>query len=273
MPDALPLPLRVAVRGPSTVGWMSGMGGPRSDLGFPRVIERELLAAGQTAEVRSVTVGGDSTAAMLRAWEAEVLGWSPDVIIYWTGQYESLHLLLPRWLERYANSFTWVPGPWQRFYRKRLLRPFWRTLVRAQTRLDAALPAALGRRRMRRAVEVTEHLVTKVRQVGSPLVIVMGGLPPGSRAELLFPGMAERIRSFNGMLAEMTRALGSDDVRAFDTAGAVRDLADDLYDGDYDQLVPDGFHLTPAGHDAFGRALAAEINAWAATQSHLKPPT
>lgn len=273
MPDPLPLPLRVAVRGPSTVGWMSGMGGPRGDLGFPRVIERELLAAGQAAEVRSTTVGGDATTQMVREWEADTLGWSPDVIIYWTGQYEAIHLLLPRWLERYSNSFGWVPSPWQRLYRKRVVRPFWRVLVQAQTRLDAMLPAWLGRRRMRRTVEVTEHLVTKVRQVGSPLVILMGGLPPGSRAEHLFPGMADRIAALNAMLEEMTRSFASDDVRLFHTAAAVRDLADELYDGNLDQLVTDGFHLTPVGHDAFGRALAAEINAWAATQSHLKPPT
>jgi hypothetical protein len=38
MSTPLPLPMRVLVKGASTVLWISGMGGPRKEFTFPRAL-------------------------------------------------------------------------------------------------------------------------------------------------------------------------------------------------------------------------------------------
>jgi lysophospholipase L1-like esterase len=267
VPQSLPLPLRVSVKGASTVGWMAPMSGPRTDLGFPRVIERELLRAGQAAVVLSHTVGGDATRNVLRDWERQVVGWSPDVVVLMSGHYETIHLLLPNWLERHANSMTWAPRRIGTLYRKRLLRPLWRSLVKFQGVVDRRLPR-LSALRVRHAVADVRRAVEHMRQVGSPLVIVMETPIPAPYAQRLFPGMAERVALLNGWMGEMVAGFESDEVRLFRTT----DVVDSFADGDLTAALPDGFHFHPGLHDLVGRRLAEEIGAWAQTQEHLKPP-
>lgn len=135
------LPLRVLVKGASTVIYTSWMGGPRADLAWPRVIEAELHAAGHPAEVRCNTMPAELTKTALRTWQREVLAWSPDVIVLQYGHMETIHLFLPRRLERHVNSLKGRPFPVRRFYRKRLLRPVYMMLAKAQKALDARVPA------------------------------------------------------------------------------------------------------------------------------------
>jgi len=269
MPDPvpLPLPLRVSVKGASTVGWMAPMGGPRTDLGFPRVIERELLLAGRPAVVLSHTVGGDATRNVLRDWERQVVGWSPDVVVLMAGHYETIHLLLPNWLERHANSLTWSPRRLGTLYRKRVLRPMWRSLVRFQGVVDRRFPW-LSTLRLRHAVADIQRAITHMRGVGSPLVIVMETPPPAPFAQRLFPGMSGRVQLLNAWLRSMVDGFESEEVRLFRTSEVVAEFAD----GDLTPALPDGFHFSPELHDLVGRRLAAEIEAWAQTQGHLKPP-
>lgn len=272
MSEPLPLTLRVSVRGPSTVGWVSPMSGPRSDLAWPRVIERELLASGRPTDVRARTVGGEATVKVVREWEREYYGWSPDVLIFLSGQYEALHLLMPNWLERHANSLVWSPRPWNRLYRKRFLRPMWRALVRLQTAIDATrLP--LNKWRIRFAVADLDKTVTSVRQFGSPLVIVMHATEPSAPGAAQFPGFGPRVRYLNGLLDELVERYGTDEIRIFPTEEVVREFVAREHDGDRTSAMLDGFHYSPALHEEIGRRLAAEIQSWAATQDHLKPPT
>jgi len=267
MPQALPLPMRVTVKGASTVGWMAPMGGPRSDLGFPRVIERELLHAGRPAVVLSHTVAGDATVNVLRNWERLIVGWSPDVVILMAGHYETIHLLLPNWLERHANSLTWSPRRLGTIYRKRVLRPTWRALVKLQGTVDRRAPW-LSAWRVRQAVADIQRAITHIRQVGSPLVVVMETPPPGPHGVRLFPGMSSRVALLNERLGAMVNGFGSEEVRLFRTTDVVSSFAD----GDLSVALPDGFHFCPDLHDLVGRLLAAEVMAWAETQDHLKPP-
>lgn len=266
MPDALPLTLRIKVRGASTVAWLSPMGGPRSDLGFPRVIERELGAAGRPAVVDSYAIPGEPTVELVRTWEEHVLAWSPDVIVLMTGHYETIHLLMPHWLERHANSVRWVDRPIRTFYRRRLLRPAWKVLAQIQLRTDRRFPR-LRDRRVHAAVADIERFITRSREVGSPLVIVMEAPLPGSRARRWFPGMAHRIPLLNQELARMVASFACDEVRLFPTTRHAAEYAD----GDLDRAVPDGIHFTPPLHERIGRELADDIAKWAASQPHLLP--
>ena len=102
--EPLPQPIRVLVKGASTVNWISYMGGPRSDFAYPRVLEATLLAAGRPAVVRDTSLAAEHPKSALAAWSTEVVPWSPDVVVLHYGHMECIHLLLPRVLQRYAQT-------------------------------------------------------------------------------------------------------------------------------------------------------------------------
>lgn len=259
------LPLRVLVKGASTVNWASPMGGPRSDFTFPRAIEAELLRDGWPAEVRAFTMPSERTSRILLTWQEQVLGFSPDVIVLVYGHYETVHLFLPRWLERHANSLRARPRLVAGWYRRHLLRPVWMMLARLQARLDRMLDPTIRRGRPRQVAADLEAYIGQVQQIGSPLVFVFELLPPAVRYQSWFPGMARRIEVMNATIADLVRRIDRPDVRLF----PVTELVDKCADGDVDLATPDGFHYTPELHRRIGEALAHEIESWAAAQGHL----
>lgn len=268
MPTPLRLPVRVLVKGPSTVCWMSWMGGPRTDFTFPRVIEERLLAEGRPADVRVVTMPSMQTRSILTTWQEEVLGFSPDVITLTFGQQETIHLFLPKWLERHANSQRARPRMLSRLYRERLLRPAWKALARLQAKLDERLPGDLLARRRKRVIADLEEYIRHVQRVGSPMVVLMEFLLPAKRQRDWFPGMAARVELINADIRAMVERIDLPQVRWF----TLNDLVDELYDGSVDLATPDGFHYTPELHRAIGTKMAALISEWAETQPHLATP-
>ena len=261
-----PMPIRVLVKGASTVNWLSQMGGPRTDFAFPRALEAELLTAGRPVELRTISVASELTSTTLLRWEQEVLGFSPDVVVLVYGHYETIHLFLPRWLERHANSLRTRPRRLTMLYRERLLRPVWMFLARLQARLDSWLDPTLRRSRPRNVAADLEKLIGHLQDVGSPLVIVFELLPPASRYRSWFPGMSRRIEVMNATLAAMVARIGKPNVRYF----RVSELVTKYADGDLDVATPDGFHYSPALHREIGAELAREIADWADTQPHLR---
>lgn len=268
MPEPLALPIRVLVKGASTVNWLSEMGGPRTDFAFPRAMEAEFLAAGRPAEVRAVSVPSERTATTLLRWEDEVLGWSPDVVVLVYGHYETIHLFLPRWLERHANSLKARPRRLSSLYRRHLLRPVWMFLARLQARADRLLDPTLRRSRPRNVAADLETLIGQLQKIGSPLVFVFELLPPARRYQSWFPGMSARIAVMNDALAAMVGRVDRPNVRYFKVSEMVNKYAD----GDVDAATPDGFHYSPYLHRQIGAELAREIMEWADTQPHLRPP-
>lgn len=267
MPEPLQLPIRVLLKGPSNIHWMSKPGGPRTDFTFPRALEAELLEAGRPATVQAITVPSELAKTTLRRWEAEVLGFSPDVIVLTYGQYESVHLFLPRWLERHANSLKARPGFLRERYRKYLLRPVWMFLARQQARADRSPVAVWTKRvRARQTVRDIARFVENVQQVGSPLVIIFEVLPPAQRAAGWFPGMKDRIAEYNRLAAEYVQRLDNPNVRFF----RATELVEQHAEGSLELAIPDGFHWTPRMHAIIGGELAREIIKWADTQDHLK---
>lgn len=258
------LPVRMLVKGASTVNWTSYMGGPRQDLAFPRVAEQRLLADGRRSVVTTASMPSEEAGSILSTWQREVLGFSPDVIVLVYGHYETLHLLLPRWLERHANSLRARPRPLATAYRRLVLRPVWKQLARLQAALDRVGPSTIRRRHRRVAADVRRY-VEQVQKVASPLVLVFELLPPHGRTASWFPGAAERMQLMNAELAATVEDIGLPDVRFF----TVRDLVAEHLDGDETRAQPDGFHYTPEMHRWVGEKLGAEVSAWAATQAHL----
>lgn len=263
MAEPLPIPLRVLVKGASTVVWTSWMGGPRSDLAYPRVIENELLAAGRPAEVRVTALGSARTKDALKEWEREVVPWSPDVIVLHYGHFETIHLLLPAWLESYANKFSRRPGPVREVYQT-AVKKTWKSLAKAQQFADQRVDQTIMAHRPRRVAADLESLLKRVRNVGSPLVIIPDLLPPGPPYQKWFPGMGARVEVMNATLDDLVARLDNPDIRRFSVTKVVSNL--DL-EG---EPAPDGGHYTPAVHRAVGRELAQVILDWSEDQPHLK---
>ena len=265
MPSPLPLPIRVLVKGASTVNWVSYMGGPRTDFTFPRVIEGQLAAEGRPSHVQTITMTSEQTKGILGSWQREVLGFSPDVIVLVYGHFETVHLFLPRWLERHANSLKAKPRRLSAWYRQRLLRPVWMTLASLQARLDHRLDPTIRRGRPRRVAADLERYITHVQKVGSPLVLLLELLPPAERYQSWFPGMAARVEVMNETIADMVRRVDLPNVRYV----RIAEFVDKYAEGDQEIATPDGFHFSPVMHREIGTALAQQIADWADTQPHL----
>jgi len=263
MPSPIPLPIRVLVKGASTALWTSFMSGPRTDLTFPRVLEAEVLKAGHPIEVRNTAILGDRTIDGLRRWNEEAIAWSPDVVVMVYGHYEAVHLLLPHWFERYVNKPK-ASRPLARRSRKLLVRPLWKLAAEFQAFIDKRTPAVFWQRRIRRtSADIADH-IEAMRQLGSPLFILMELLPIAPAKAHWFPGMTARIHAMNAANRDTAERLG-DDVRLVE----ISPLVDAVAGGDLDVATPDGYHYTPELHRAAGERLAREILDWAAKQPHL----
>lgn len=253
------------MKGASTVNWTSYMGGPRSDIAYPRAMENALRAAGRPAEVRDMSLGGELASTALKHWEPQVARWSPDVIVLHYGHTETLHLLLPQRLERHANSLRGRPGAIRDWYRKRVLRPGWKSLAVLQQRLDRGVVPATFRHRERRVANDLERLVQRAQLVGSPLVLLMKLVEPGPPFLNWFPGIRERTDAMNDALADVVGRVDRDNVRLVDTPTVLRALRESGV-----AINPDGGHFAPAAHAAVGSALASEVLSWADGQPHLR---
>jgi hypothetical protein len=264
MPRPLPLPIRVLVKGSSMSNWTYPLGGPRTDFIYPRVIEAELLADGRPCEVRAITMMAETAGDLLKTWQQEILGYSPDVIVLHYGGYESIHLFLPRWLERHVNSLSVRPRLTSRVYRKVVLRPVWKILAQLQAKADSRYPM-IRKAPTRRMVADLERYLTQVQLVGSPMVLLMELHQATKRRLKWFPGLNVRLDRVNEVTAEMVARLDKPNIRFF----PVRELIDKHFDGDYDVAISDGFHFSPDLHRVVGSALAQEISEWADTQPHL----
>jgi lysophospholipase L1-like esterase len=263
---ALPLPIRVLVKGASTVVFVADMGGPRSDFNFGRVVEDEILASGRPVEVRVSGVPSALAKFSLRTWEQDVLGWSPDVVVLHHGHYESIHYVLPRWLERHANSTRWRPGgAVHSFYRRRVVRTVWVSLAKVQSRADKRFDSTVFRRRLRRVATDVERVIENVQTVGSPLVLVLEVIPPGRRWQSWMPGLAERTELMNTALEQAVARVAKPNVRFVRTSVP---LAAKLEPGE--EATPDGGHYSARAHRVIGQTLADEILQWARTQPHLR---
>ncbi|HJR89091.1 MAG TPA: hypothetical protein VJ782_02920 [Aeromicrobium sp.] len=265
MSAPLQSPLRVLVKGASTVNWISWMGGPRSDFTFPRVLEAQLAADGWPSEVRAITMASEKTSTILRTWQSDVISWSPDVIVLVYGHFETIHLFLPRWLERHARSMRTKPRRLSKLYRTYLLNPLWMALAHLQAALDARIPGASRRRRLKRVAADLDAYIDRVQQVGSPMVVLFELLPPATKFRAWFPGMAARIELMNQELAGVVARQDKPRVRLL----RVSELVDKHFDGNVDVATADGFHYVPELHREVGIALAREVEEWAATQPHL----
>ena len=262
--EPLPQPIRVLVKGASTVNWISYMGGPRSDFAYPRVVEATLLADGRPAVVRDTSLAAEHPKSALAAWSTEVVPWSPDVVVLHYGHMECIHLLLPRALQRYAQSFQYRPGRLRDFYRQRVVRRGWQALCKLQQQVAPHVPDIFFRLKARRAMLDLVRVIERIQLVGSPLVLVMELSAPGEKYRSWFPGIEQRMAFMNAQLGAVVATSDRPQVRIFPTSKVVAALA-----ATGDPINPDGAHFTPGAHRAIGESLAEEIARWIDLAGHL----
>jgi hypothetical protein len=256
MSTALPRPLRVLVKGASTVHTVSWMGKERGDFAYPRATEVALYAAGVPAEVRCTAVSSQRTKTGLKTWETDGAPWSPDVVVLNYGHFETIHLFLPQRLERHVHSMATRPGRFRANYRT-ALRKLWMVLARLQAQLDSRVDSTMFKHRPRRVADRLVRFVERTQLSGSPLVVIVELTPPGERFWKWFPGMSERTGVMNEALADVVRRVDLPHVRYFPTNTILAPL---MADG---EVNPDGGHYTPEAHRMIGEHLAGMIAGWA----------
>ncbi|WP_018161451.1 SGNH/GDSL hydrolase family protein [Smaragdicoccus niigatensis] len=263
----LPPPIRVLVNGGSTVVQQSTRANERPGLSLSRLIEAKLFAAGCPAIVHTEARPGGSSRTLLRTVDRDLVAWTPDVIILHTGHYESINLFIPRWFERHTMTTAARPTPIRSFYRHKVLRKVYGLVRRVQTQADKKSPTLLWRTELKHILAVTERYIQLAHRGGSPLVILVGTLPPAARFANPFPGMAERVELLNDGLRSLAESIALPDVVYLDTEALL------LGDGsDLEEVAPDGAHYTRDWNERLGAALSARILEWAEKQDHLQIP-
>jgi len=261
------LPLRVLIKGPSTVLYTSWMGGPRTDMVFSRVMEQQLLAGGRAAEVRNTGELGWPTKDLFKTWPEDIVQWSPDIVVMAVGHYETLHAILPRWLERLANREGRRPSVFQNLYYRIFARSVARVVMYLQRNVDR--PGLRRRRRIRRVIKDTAAYIKITERFGSPLFLILEiHTPTAAKRDTWFPGWPQRIKHLNDDLRQLVAELDSPDVRFVE----ITDMMDRFDDPTAEGLWPDGIHFIPEFHRAVGERLAGIAEEWASGQSHLAKP-
>lgn len=261
-----PLPIRVLVKGASLMHDISERPQQREDFIFSRVIEESLLKSGHGANVWTAAVASEPTRLAFRTWEEQVKAWSPDVVILSYGYYEVIHLFLPRWLERHANSLKTRPGRIRELYRNLLLRKVWMALAKLQCRLDKVVGARFFGRRLRQVERELRTYIDRTREVGQPLIMLFEFLPPGQRGRGWFPGMTARTAQMNEMLHRLVATYDDPEIVLVPIPEiAARRLPPGT------EPNTDGFHYTGALHRYIGEEIADEIRDWAKQHPRLGP--
>jgi len=257
MPEPLPHPLKVLVKGSSLLVMVPDWHGEHGAYTFPRWIQNGLLDRGRPCEVVNRGRAGERTRSAFDTWEAQERAECPDAVVYGYAYYECIHSLLPQPLERHVNAYNGRTGPVRTRYRGYLLRPLWKVLAQVQRVLDGHLSDRFFGRRARRIVKDYALLVRRTRTMaaGSPMVFVLQLLGPGGKAPSWFPGMQSRIDLMNAALARMVDDLEDPGVRLV----PVLELARQLPQGE--DPVPDGMHYSPRMRQLIGDWIAAEIDA------------
>lgn len=254
----VPRSIRVLVDGASRACVAESWHGPHDELIFSRKLEQELLSAGYYPTVANASGPGKLIRQSIHRWQIDVLPFAPDAVVLDFGMYECIHRIAPQWFERYANSLHYVRSPFQKVYRKVMIRPIWRYLVRLQHRLDTwgLKRGRIGMRKLRRSEREFRDLINRIDSVSTPLILVMEACQPTGAGMSWFPGMAKRVTAWNEMIRAVCDDAGSARNIRLIPVQALALREEFQVDG---TASPDGFHFSGKLHAELGRVLSAEI--------------
>lgn len=253
-------PVRILVRGSSTVSWIASIEPGRLSHAYPRALETAMHRHGWSVQVRVSAPLAKPSLHILRDADDDIFAWDPDVIVLNTGHMENLHLLIPIPLARHVFTRTARPGRWRQLYRSRVLWPAYKLTTRVQARLERVLGPWVFRRRREAVIAHMEQYIQVAQRNGHPMVVVMGLVPPPEPLPQ-FPELASRLVDMN----EAFQALVD---RQDDAAVVWFDPSDVLAtDGPPPKVaLGDGLHLTADAHEAVGKRLAEVVEKWLGAQ-------
>ncbi|MHB8340123.1 MAG: SGNH/GDSL hydrolase family protein, partial [Mycobacteriales bacterium] len=180
---------------------------------------------------------------------------SPDVVVLAYGVNESQPWLLPVGWVAHLRTDHLTTRRLGSQYRRRVAPRLWRVVRAYRRRAAGWVGTRTWQTRPARFGAAMRQLIRLARTDCASLVLVVDVLPPGGPLRHWLPGMPERHAVVSGVLRDVVASFASPEVRLIDTANLVEELGGD-------PAVPDGLHLTAAGHERLGRRLAAEVLAW-----------
>lgn len=175
----------------------------------------------------------------------------PDVLVVNYGAAECQPAVVPTWLNRHFTTWDQGLGPLASRYRRAVVPHVWPAVRNVQRRLSAVAGTRTWRTPPQRFAASLHQLVETARH-DRAVVLVLDVLPFGPRMEHFLPGLAARRDIFQGVLADVVASFDDPDVRLVPASSAADVLGRDV-------AVPDGLHLSPAGHRHVAGLLAAEI--------------
>ena len=244
-------PLRVHVVGSSAAVMVAPAHGPRDGGNYGEQLAVLLSRSGLPTTVSHACRWFGQVDEVVGRYEHAVRDAFPDVLVLNFGMVECQSNVLPSWLVRHATTWHRTSRPGASFYRRALLARMWPHL-RDYQRWAGTRDARTYRLPPRRFVADLRRLVDLARQECGCLVLLIDVDPPGERVEHWLPGTAERVRHYNGLLADLAGGY-DDDVRLVRASAALTDPA---------VQVPDGLHRSAEGHGLTARLLAAEVRGW-----------
>lgn len=234
-------PLRVLVVGTSMSYMVMPTRAEPGDGSFVQHLRHLLAARGCPAHVMLRSRWYGRVDEFLRGFETGIRDRLPDVVVLDIGEGSSHPRVIPNALFRHLLTWDRTSRLGARTYRTQVADRVWRVLRTLQRLAARHAPLVLSRLPPRRFRHDTARLIHLVRTETGAAVVVVGVEPPGARARHWLPGMDDRAAHYDRLLQEV--------VRSADDAGVTYlSRAVDTESIPVDELVPDGFHRTAAGH-------------------------
>ena len=249
---------RVAVLGNSVPILIVPPRPSREEGTFPERLQRLLDERGLDVEVRNESRLFDLLPNGWRRFQQQLIPWSPDVVVVNYGVIEMQPNVVPTWLNRHLTTETvGGKGP-VAVYKRRVVPKVWPPVRELQrwssgkvgTRTWRLPPQRLGAE-LRRIVDVARKDLM--------LVLVNDVHAPGDRLRHFFPGIERRHAIVQEVLADTVDSFRDPDVRLVPVSQVSAKL------GEVEGL-PDGLHLTSAGHLGVAELQADENAPWLETR-------
>lgn len=265
MSPAAPTPLNVVTLGNSVSFMILRAGGVASETGnFSDVLADELSAAGIANDVALEGRWFDFAHKGLRAYETRVRPHRPHVLILNYGLNESQPWLAPIWLINHLlkrESATTKIGKW---YRAKIAERMWKLVRKTRRKIAGRIGMWTWQTTPHRFQAAMKRLIFVGRAEQDCLVLVLDINPPGSLLLHFLPKQDARHSYYQTLIDEVVDSFDDPQVKLVRSSDLCVELG-------LESSLPDGMHLSPAGHEALGKRLAQEILTWHASRYSTTP--
>lgn len=241
---------RVVILGNSLARFVVPERSSRDDGTFGEWVERLLRDRGIDVRVENCSRWYELIGTGNERWRRELRQLTPEVVVAVYGSAECQTNVLPTWLSRHFMTWDQGLGGVRRWYRQAVMPKLWpaaRAWQRRGAMLDDMrtwrLPPKRFRGELLEMIGMMQH---------EKILLVLVDIPPfGDRIEHHMPGVRARRLVFQKLI-ETVVAESSPLVRIARVSEVVEELG-------AERALPDGLHLSPAGHRRFADVLLADV--------------